>query len=894
MKDKTITNYNFLESEQKWQQHWEEKNFLQFNGSSDKPNYYVLVMLPYPSGKLHVGHLRNYTIGDIMAKYKYMKGFNVLHPMGWDAFGLPAENAAIQNNSRPKEWTYSNIATMKKQEKRLGLTYDWSKEIATCSPEYYKQQQWLFLQMYKNDLIYRQQSFVNWDPVDQTVLANEQVVDGKGWRSGALVEKKEIDQWFIKISDFSEDLLTDLEKLPNWPEKVKKMQEKWIGKSTGAEINFKVEGGAADDVKVYTTRPETIFGASYVAISVNHPIAKQLKITNAEVAKFIEQCNAEDAAAEYDTVLEKQGFNTGLKCLHPLANNANNFAVANKQLPIYITNFVKSDYGTGAVFACPSSDERDFEFAYKYKLNIAPVVVNANEELQDYKQAITNCAQQNGINEDDLNDQWLKLIETVAIDHLKSLFLRPSKTDVNICNSGPLDGLSAQKAKEEIISILEASNVGKAKTNYRLKDWGVSRQRYWGCPIPMVHCDECGIVPEKESNLPIKLPHVDEYKAGNLLDLDSEWKKCQCPKCGKNAQRESETLDTFFDSSWYFLRYPFANMEGKPFDEKTINAIMPVNEYIGGIEHAILHLLYSRFFVKALHKIGLVNFTEPFNRLITQGMVCHRAYKNHLGQWINPDQVTNNGGTLLDKDGNKCTDEGIMKMSKSKLNVVDPEEIVDTYGADAARFFIVSDTPLDKDMEWSEQGLEASSKYINRLWKLAIKINNINNEDFANSDRELNSTLHESINNISNEIEAYNLNKAIANLYILTSKIESAFKDNVHSESLKLAFNNLLVMCFPFVPHIAEECWMLVNPGEDAVNTQKWPVFNPSMVIKQIIKIPVQINGKLRSLLEFASLPPADEIESAVKNDPKIKDFIGDRPIKKVLNIKNKIINVLI
>ncbi|MBT4921596.1 MAG: leucine--tRNA ligase, partial [Rickettsiales bacterium] len=722
------SNFPFLEKEEEFRKAWLESNCFHFDHNSTKPKYYILEMFPYPSGKIHMGHLRNYSLGDVIARYHIAKGYNVLHPMGFDSFGLPAENAAIEHNVHPAEWTYQNVETMKVELDKIGLSYDWRQQIVTSKPEYYKHEQKIFLELLKKDLAYQKETYVNWDPVDQTILANEQVVDGRGWRSGAIITRKKIKSWFLRVSKYAEALLTDLDQLENWPSSVVAMQKKWIGKSVGALIDFDLSN-CNDKISVFSTRPETIFGMSFLAISPWHPLAEELAVSKGDVADFIKECEKIGVAQEAIDKAEKLGLDTGLKVKHPF--------IPGKELPIYIANFVLMDYGTGAVFACPAHDERDYDFAKKYNLPITYVVRPSLEEEADDKAA----------------------------------YLGPGV----LYNSDFLDGLSGQEGKDLAIKKLGDLNQGEAQINYKIRDWGVSRQRYWGCPIPIIYCDDCGDVPVLEADLPITLPdNVDFSESGNPLERDIEWQRCSCPTCGKAALRETDTFDTFFESSWYFARFCDAGNKDKAFDYDLANKFLPVDQYIGGIEHAVLHLLYARFFTKALCDLGYLEVTEPFKNLMTQGMVTHLSFKNDRDEWVSVDQVS------YDKDskqyidinsGNVILPQRIEKMSKSKKNGVNPESIISSYGSDTARLFMLSDSPPEKNLEWKDEGLEGSYRYINKLYKffnenaaLIKAAGDVNYEELQGRDKELYRATHKVIKHVSHDIETFGFNKAVAHM----------------------------------------------------------------------------------------------------------------------------------
>lgn len=842
------TRYNFRETEAKWQKHWADNNTFKTDGSSAKPKYYVLEMFPYPSGNIHMGHVRNYTLGDVVARSKRAQGYNVLHPMGWDAFGLPAENAAIQNNTHPHKWTMANIASMREQLKLIGLSYDWSRELATCLPEYYKHEQLFFLKFLENGLAYRKEAEVNWDPVDNTVLANEQVIDGRGWRSGALVERRKLSQWFLRISDFADDLLSGLDTLKEWPDKVRLMQEKWIGKSSGASLTLKLSNGQT--LEIYTTRPDTIFGMSFCAISPNHPLSVSLATSNQPLDTFIKECNQIGTSEEAIEKAEKKGFDTGLKIIHPFTS---------EEIPLYVANFVLMDYGTGAIFGCPAHDQRDFEFATKYNLPILPVIT----ESQDQKP--------------------------------ESL---PYTGDGKVINSHFLNGLSVAEAKKRAISELREQGIGKEKINYRLRDWGISRQRYWGCPIPIIHCDACGIVPVPEKNLPVELPSdVTFDKAGNPLEHHPTWKHVDCPKCGKAAKRETDTFDTFFESSWYFLRYATLPSDS-PLEKETINKWLPVDCYIGGIEHAVLHLLYSRFFTRALAKCGMTDLQEPFKRLETQGMISHETYKNSEGKWLSPDDIVKDDeGKFIEISTKKPVTVGrIEKMSKSKKNTIDPRHIIETYGVDAARLFMLSDSPPDRDLEWTDAGIEGAWRYIGRLWRLALE--NIgsgkpaagNNADNANALQKL---THKTIAAVTDDLEKFHFNKAIARIRELTNLIEStqATPDNftVRNEAIVAAIHLLN----PFMPHLTEELWQRLGHKGD-LSENAWPKADAKWLVDDSVTIAIQINGKLRGTIEAPKDADKKLLEEEALKQKAISDFLKDKKIVKVVVVPNRIVNVVV
>jgi leucyl-tRNA synthetase len=825
--------YQPLDIEKKWQKIWEDEQLFVTSTTSDKKKYYVLEMFPYPSGKIHMGHLRNYTLGDAVARYKMMQGYNVLHPIGWDAFGLPAENAAIERKTHPATWTYENIESMKKQLKPIGFSYDWTREIATCNVKYYKHEQKIFLDFLKNGLAYQKEAEVNWDPVDQTVLANEQVVDGKGWRSGAKVEKKKLKQWFLKVTDFADDLHNMISSLNGWPDAVRSIQEKWIGKSNGAEINFKINNHSKS-LSIFTTRPDTIFGASFCAIAADHWLSDELSMENSDIKNFVAECKLNITnQVDLDTT-EKKGINTGLTVKHPFTQ---------KDLPIYIANFVLSSYGSGALFGCPAHDIRDFEFAKKYNLPIIQVI-EGDEDLP-----FTNG-----------NDK--------------------------IINSDFLNGLTIDQAKQEAIKHLEKIKLGNAKNCFKIRDWGVSRQRYWGCPIPIIYCDNCGTVPVKESQLPIELPlDIDFSSGGNPLDKHPTWKFTNCPECNKQAIRETDTLDTFFESSWYFLRFcnPHSTL---PIDKEACEYWMNVDQYIGGIEHAALHLIYARFFTKAMSKCGYFSLNEPFDNLLTQGMVLHMTYKDSSGNWLYPEEAKNMKNVTLGR---------VEKMSKSKKNVVDPNNLLQLYGADAARMFVLSDSPPERDLEWTDTGIEGCYKYLNRLWNYVhnLKINK-NATINLDQDKSYLSNIHNYIHNATKQIELMHFNSAIATIRELSNLIMSINNsDNVFDYVVYTGVKNILLLLSPFTPHIAEELWQKLGENGYIIN-QTPPKADEQFMQQDTYKMAVQVNGKLRATIEVSKDITNAELEAQVLLLPNVVKIITDKIIKKIIIVKGKIINVVI
>ncbi|MCG8490519.1 MAG: leucine--tRNA ligase [Sneathiellales bacterium] len=854
-----MSRYNAKDTEQKWQKAWEEEKTFEVKTDPSRPKYYVLEMFPYPSGNIHIGHVRNYTMGDVVARYKRAQGFNVLHPMGWDAFGLPAENAARDKKVHPAEWTYANIANMRTELKSMGLSLDWSKEFATCHPGYYGKQQALFLDFLEKGLVYRKESWVNWDPVDMTVLANEQVIDGRGWRSGALVEKRKLNQWMFRISDYSEELLKSLETLDRWPDRVRLMQENWIGKSEGAYVHFTLTG-QEDSLEIYTTRPDTLFGASFMAISADHPLTQKLASDNPAIADFVAECHRMGTSEEAIEKAEKKGVDTGLTVDHPL--------IKGKTLPVYVANFVLMDYGTGALFGCPAHDQRDLDFANKYKLPVIRVVAEGKGE----QEAITDTP-----------------------------YIGPGK----MINSGFLDGLTTDDAKKAIVSHLQDNKIGTSTTNYRLRDWGLSRQRYWGCPIPVIHCDKCGTVPEKKENLPIELPDdVTFDKPGNPLDHHPSWKETTCPVCGGKATRETDTMDTFVDSSWYFAR--FCTPRGDdPVTKSDVDYWMPVDQYIGGIEHAILHLLYSRFFTRALTAVGAVDIDEPFSGLFTQGMVTHETYRLDDGTWLLPEEVVQNdaGDPVHIETGAPVTIGGVEKMSKSKKNVVDPGEIIDKFGADAARWFVLSDSPPDRDMEWTDAGATGAWRFKQRLYrfvsenleKVAAKDAQLPDE-FSDSATALRKEAHKTVEQVTDNIEKLHFNNAIARIYEFMKALadfKPAEGNSADAWALREAIEIMTNLVGPMMPHLAEELWEKM--GHDSLLVDNpWPKADPALIIDDTITMAVQVKGKLRATIDVAKDEDKTKVEELALAQASVQNAIGDNPIRKVIVVPNRIVNVVI
>ena len=836
---------NFQLIEKKWQPILEERKLYR---SNEDLKFYCLEMFPYPSGKIHMGHVRNYAIGDVIARFKYLKGFNVLHPMGWDSFGLPAENAAKENDLHPENWTEKNISEMKRQLKMLGLSVDWDLEISTCDEKYYKHQQELFIDFFNKGYISRKENYVNWDPKEQTVLANEQVINGKGWRSGAIVERKKLSQWFFNITNFADDLLIGLEKLKNWPNKVKLMQKNWIGKSIGCEINFNIENNS-HQLKVFTTRPDTIFGATFLAVSADHPICSDF-INKEDFVKFKRECLKFGTTEESLANAEKIGYKTNLSAQHPF--------IKDKKIPIFVANFILMDYGTGAIFGCPAHDQRDLDFAKKYDLDIIEVVA----------ENVSNPKNFNLINEAYVNDG--KLI-----------------------NSSFLNNLDINSAKKKIIAEIEKQKIGKKRTTFRLKDWGISRQRYWGCPIPMIYLEDGTIVPVEKEELPIILPKdIDLKKGGNPLENHLTWKKTIHKKSGKPALRETDTLDTFVDSSWYFMRFCSPKQKDKPFDIDQLNYWMPVDQYIGGVEHAILHLLYSRFFMRAVKgNNSRINDEEPFKGLFTQGMVCHETYKDPSGKWLNPKEVEKNseGNYVKTKDQSKVVVGQSEAMSKSKKNVVDPESMIDTYGADAVRWFILSDSPPEKDVQWSSQGANAAYKFLQKIYNLNNSI--INRPDHKPlNDKDFSIKINAYILKVTSLINNFQLNVVVANVYEIYSLFNSNLESDISNKCLTKNMKNLMTILIPFIPHLANEC--LEQMGEKDV--KKWPQIDETTIVNQKIQIAIQINGKTREVIEVKKDMNEKNVINEIKKNEKINKNLKDKKIIKIIFVKNRIINYLV
>ena len=840
-----MEKYNFQLTEKKWQSFF-ENNKIFLTKKNKKKKFYCLEMFPYPSGNIHMGHVRNYTLGDVIANFKRLNGYNVLHPMGWDAFGLPAENAAIQNNLHPEDWTLKNISSMKSQLKRLGLSIDWDKEISTCNKNYYKHQQILFSLFFKKGIAYKKESYVNWDPIDNTVLANEQVIDGKGWRSGAVIEKKKLSQWFLNITRYSDQLLSSLEKLKGWPEKVKLMQKNWIGRSEGCEIDF-ITNCKDSKIKIFTTRPDTIFGASFIAIAPDHPFTENF-VSDKEFKNFKELALKNIGTESSLSTNEKLGFKTPFFASHPFLD---------KKLPIYVANFILMDYGSGAIFGCPAHDQRDLEFSIKYKLEIIPVVSSEKSKIPNIKnQAYT----EEGYN----------------------------------INSDFLDGLSTQEAKKNIIKKLVEKKIGNLKIIYRLKDWGISRQRYWGCPIPIIYREDGKIILVPEKDLPITLPKdIDFTKSGNPLENHPTWKYTKCPETGMKAIRETDTLDTFVDSSWYFLRFCSPQEENKPFNIEEINYWMPVDQYIGGVEHAILHLLYSRFFTLALQDEYKFKFSEPFENLFTQGMVCHPTFKTKTEKWVFPKDIIEKNNSFFLKNNEEVVKGDSQAMSKSKKNIINPDDIIHLYGSDAVRWFILSDSPPDRDIQWSDSGIQGAYKYIQKIWSTYEKIKIYENKNKNEINNKLIKNTNILIKEITECIEKFHINVAVAKLYVFLTNInEEIEKQTIDKEEIINVYKKYLIIISAFIPYVANECWEKIT-GKQDINFQEWPQIDNSLLSKEYYDIVIQVNGKKRAIINATNNESEENILSkslAIKN---IQVILDKKIIEKKIFIKNKLLNIV-
>tara|TARA_B100001063_G_scaffold164649_1_gene153599 strand:- start:1680 stop:4250 length:2571 start_codon:yes stop_codon:yes gene_type:complete len=855
-----IEKFNSKVIERKWQERWDESKSFIAKKDSSREKFYILEMFPYPSGKIHMGHVRNYTLGDVIARYKRGKGFNVLHPMGWDAFGMPAENAAMQNQVHPAEWTYQNIDMMRSQLKLMGLSIDWTREFATCDKDYYHHQQKLFKTLYKNNIVYKKKSFVNWDPIDNTVLANEQVIDGRGWRSGAEVEQKELSQWFFKIKNYAEQLLTDLEGLKDWPEKVKLMQKNWIGKSEGCHLNFNLydsnKNKIDEKLKIFTTRPDTIFGASFCAVSPMHPIAKKMSENNAAVKDFIDTQSSSAVNEEAIAKVEKEGIKLDLYVKHPLKNNV--------FLPVYIANFILMDYGTGAIYGVPAHDQRDFEFAKKYNLEIIQVIENNEKYNEELSEAYAG--------------------------------------DGKLINSEFLNGLSVEEAKKQVIENLEQLKIGKKEINYRLRDWGISRQRYWGCPIPIIYREDGEVIVVPDNELPVILPDdIDFNEPGNPLERHPTWKYTTCSETGLKAIRETDTLDTFVDSSWYFMKYCSEDIQMNEFEDKDLDYWMSVDQYVGGVEHAILHLLYSRFFSKALSDSGIGNISEPFTGLFTQGMVCHETYKTEKGQWVFPEDVIEKNNLFYHSDTNEKLIKGPSEsMSKSKKNVVDPEAIINMYGADTARWFMLSDSPPGRDINWSESGIKGAWKFINKVWSLINNNKSIFEKKLEANDEEtkkiidLKKITHKSLRDVTVSIDFFQMNVAVAKIYELTNFISSFNPENDNEKfALRDSLKILIRIFEPMIPHLAEECWSIIGEKE-LLSGQNWPIYEEKYIQDDVVQVVIQINGKKRAVIEVEKDSDQDLVIDKIKNIENIQIPSDLSTAKKIIFVKNKILNIVV
>lgn len=870
-----VERYNPRQSEPHWQKVWDEHKIYETDNADKREKYYVLEMFPYPSGRIHMGHVRNYAMGDVVARYRRAKGFNVLHPMGWDAFGMPAENAAMQNKTHPKSWTYENIDTMRRQLKSMGLSLDWSREFATCDVEYYHKQQQLFVDFLDKGLVYRKNAKVNWDPEDMTVLANEQVIDGRGWRSGALVEQRDLTQWFFNITDYSQDLLDSLETLDNWPDKVRLMQKNWIGKSEGLQIRWELDAQTAPEgfteLEVYTTRPDTLFGASFMAIAADHPLALEAAKSNPELHEFCEECRRVGTSAAALETIEKHGFDTGFEVVHPFNKDW--------KLKVFVANFVLMEYGTGAIFGCPSGDQRDLDFANKYGLQVTPVVMPEDGDAESFQ-----------ITEEAYTGDGIMI------------------------NSEFLNGMKPKEAFDTVakkLSEIEFNGAPQAelKTQFKLRDWGVSRQRYWGCPIPVIHCDDCGAVPVPKADLPVILPDdINFDKPGNPLDRHPTWRHVTCPSCGKDARRETDTMDTFVDSSWYFARFTDPNNDN-PTDPDMANHWLPVDQYIGGIEHAILHLLYSRFFTRAMQKAGHLDIKEPFKGLFTQGMVVHETYKGPNG-WITPAEID-----IKDVDGVRSAtmnDTGesveigsIEKMSKSKKNVVDPDDIIASYGADTARFFMLSDSPPERDVIWTEAGVEAAHKFVQRIWRIiaeaAPELSDVKAASAMDGEANaVSKAAHKTLKLVGEDLEKLGFNKSVARIYEyvntispMLAKVSKGEADDTVKSACREASEILIQLIAPMMPHLAEACWSELN-CDGMVANAAWPQFNPDLVAENSFTYPVQINGKKRGELTIAVDADKETIEKAVLALDFVADKINGQPVRKLIVVPKRIVNIVI
>ena len=868
-----MERYSAQEVEPRWQEAWEQHRLFRAGTDPDRPKYYVLEMFPYPSGRIHMGHVRNYTMGDVVARYKRATGFDVLHPMGWDAFGMPAENAAMQNNVHPATWTYDNIAAMRAQLKLLGLSLDWDREFATCDPDYYVHQQHLFLDFLKAGLVARKKSKVNWDPVDQTVLANEQVIDGRGWRSGALVETRELTQWFFRITEFADDLLKSLDRLERWPDKVRIMQDRWIGRSEGVHMRFALDGipdgVPADPLKVYTTRHDTLFGASFCAIAIDHPLARALAERNEALGEFVLECRRRGTTLEEIESGEKLGFDTGITARHPF--------VANRKLKVFVANFVLMEYGTGAIFGCPAHDQRDLDFARKYGLPVRPVVIPSGSDPKTFR----------------------------VVDEAYT-------GDGVLANSDFLDGLEVPAAQQRMADALARLSLdgepqGERAVNFRLRDWGISRQRYWGCPIPVIHCPKCDVVPVPVEDLPVLLPEDVTFDTpGNPLDRHPTWKHVTCPSCAGQALRETDTCDTFVDSSWYFARFCDSKAE-TPTNREAVDQWLPVDQYIGGVEHAILHLLYSRFFTRAMHATGHCGLDEPFAGLFTQGMVTHETYKSASGEWLYPEEVDLKAGQAVhSKTGEPVTVGAIEAMSKSRKNIVDPSAIVALYGADTARWFILSDTPPERDIQWTEAGVDAAARMVQRIWRFVSDgAGNVCAPEaampsqFSEGATAMRAATHRAADQVTEALDNLRFNRAVAHIYELTNELGPLFSDTATSQADDISWARREALEFyirllaPMMPHLAEQCWSLLGRST-LVAAEPWPKVDPSLIATDTVTIVVQVNGKRRGEIMVARGTSPAEVESAALRLENVSRAIADQKIRKVVVVPERIVNVVV
>jgi leucyl-tRNA synthetase len=849
-----LARYNAKQSETRWQSVWSARETFRAANESALPKCYVLEMFPYPSGRIHMGHARNYTMGDVIARFKRAQGFNVLHPMGWDAFGLPAENAAREKGVHPREWTYANIAAMREELKSLGLAIDWSREFATCDPEYYARQQRLFLDFFRMGLVYRAEANVNWDPVDETVLANEQVIEGRGWRSGALVERRKLSQWFFKITSFADDLLGGLDQLERWPEKVRLMQRNWIGRSEGLRFSFDLTSAPAPMVEVFSTRPDTIFGASFIALSPEHPLTEQLAAKDGKLSQFVAECRTGGTAEETIETAEKRGYDTGIRARHPFDPDW--------QLPVYVANFVLMAYGTGAIFGCPAHDQRDLDFARKYRLPVLPVVIPQSADPKTF---------------------------TIG----EEAYVGPGR----LANSRFLDGLDVESAKGEVAKRLEAAGKGLRTVHYRLRDWLVSRQRYWGCPIPVIHCTSCGIVPVAEENLPVVLPDDVRFDSpGNPLALHPTWKHVSCPKCGGRATRETDTFDTFVDSSWYFVRFTDAHAEN-PVNRDAARYWMPVDQYIGGVEHAVLHLLYARFFTRAMGKAGHLAVQEPFAGLFTQGMVCHETYRAaDGGDWLLPEEVEKRDGGVFMRGTNIPVSVGPSeKMSKSKKNVIAPETIVDAFGADTIRWFMLSDTPPERDIEWTQEGAEGCWRFVQRIYRLVTEAEGLpplgtKMPDVAGADLELRRATHRAIAAVTEDLNALRFNRAVAQIYTLANALGAA--GAASGVARREALEAMVLLIGPMMPHLAETCWEALG-HKALVAMAYWPSADSRLVKSDTITIGVQVNGKLRGEIEIPREAEEESVKSSALALDSVQRALEGKPPRRVIVVPGRIVNVV-